>query len=124
MYLCNFYLCDLKSWNGDSRGDKNVMVMSSSATVSVFATSQQIDRPVLYCICQIQYKYNTNVFATSPQIDRLQPTDEYNTNTIKMQNTNSLETQYKYNAIQRQCKAIQIYYKSSRTTTQMCLQTR
>ena len=94
MYLCNFYLCDLKSWNGDSRGDKNVMVMSSSATVSVF--------------------------ATSPQIDRLQPTDEYNTNTIKMQNTNSLETQYKYNAIQRQCKAIQIYYKSSRTTTQMC----
>ena len=49
----------MKSWNGDSWRDKDVMVMSSSATVSVFATSPPIDRPAL--------------------------TDEYNTNTIKIQ---------------------------------------
>ena len=66
MYLCNFYLCDLKSWNGDSRRDKNVMVMSSSATVSVFATSPQIDRPVLYCIVFVKHNTNTTQMCLPP----------------------------------------------------------
>ena len=59
----------MKSWNGDSWGDKDVMVMSSSARVSVFATSTRIDRPAL--------------------------TDEYNTNTIKIQCKYTIGTQYK-----------------------------
>ena len=121
----------MKSWNGDSWRDKDVMVMSSSATVSVFATYPPIDRPVL----TIQYKYKYTNTNTNTQI-QIQihsvcvcnlSTDwssranrwiqyRYNKDTVQIYNRQTIKIWYKYNT-----NVVQTLYQYSTNTTQICI---